>query len=313
VFDETLSPGLLVAFVDYVNKLFQPIQEFSGKLSILQRAASSLEKIFGLLDEDAAIGSGPVALDAPVGHLVLRDLRFAYRDGPAVLDGVDLELRPGEVVALVGRTGSGKSTIGRLLTRAYDGYEGSITLDGVELRELDLAAVRRAIGMVRQDVELFPGDVRFNLALGRDLPDQALRDAIAAAHADVAVDKLGGLEGRVAHHGANLSVGEAQLLSFARTLAHDPPLVILDEATASVDTLTEARIQAATELILARKTVLVIAHRLSTVVGADRIVVLDGGRVLETGSHAELLARGGAYAELFAQQFAPHDEAAAGR
>jgi len=217
---------------------------------------------------------------------------------------VSLELRPGEVVALVGRTGSGKTTIGKLLTRAYDGYTGSITLDGVELSDLTVHDVRGAIGMVRQDVEIFPGDVRFNLDLGHGLDDAVLLEAVDVANAGPAVATLGGLDGRVAHKGSNLSVGEAQLLSFARTIAHDPPLVILDEATASVDTLTEARLQAATEAILARKTVLVIAHRLSTIIGADRIVVLDQGRVLEVGSHQELLDANGSYAELYHQQFA---------
>jgi len=231
-------------------------------------------------------------------------VRFGYGEGKGVLNGVSLEVRPGEVVALVGRTGSGKSTVARLLTRGYDGYQGSITLDGVEISDLDPHDVRRTIGMVRQDVQLFPGDVRFNLALGADLDDAALTEAIALCHAEPAVAKLGGLGGRVAHGGANLSVGEAQLLSFARTMAHDPVVVVLDEATASVDTLTEARIQAATEAVLQRKTVVVIAHRLSTIVNADRIVLLGEGRVLETGSHDELLARDGRYAELFRQQFA---------
>lgn len=304
VLSEPMNPGVLVAFVDYVGKLFTPIQEFSGKLSILQRAASALEKIFGLLDEDAIIPDGRKPLPTVKGHLVLRDVHFAYRDNVQVLHGIDLELRPGEVVALVGRTGSGKTTIGKLLTRAYDGYTGSITLDGVELSDLSTADVRRSIGMVRQDVEMFPGDVRFNLTLGRDLPDDALNAAVEVANAGPAVQTLGGLDGRVAHKGGNVSVGEAQLLSFARTIAQDPPLVILDEATASVDTLTEARIQAATDAVLARKTVLVIAHRLSTIVGSDRIVVLDAGRVIESGTHHELLAADGNYAALYRQQFA---------
>ncbi len=308
VLAEPMNPGVLVAFVDFVGKLFRPIQEFSGKLSILQRAASALEKIFGLLDEKAFIEDGDASLATVEGHLVLKNVQFAYRDGSKVLHGIDLELHAGEVVALVGRTGSGKTTIGKLLTRAYDGYTGSITLDGVELSDLSKAAVRRSIGMVRQDVQLFPGDVRFNLALGADLTDDALMAAVDVANAGPAVEALGGLDGRVAHKGSNLSVGEAQLLSFARTIAHNPPLVILDEATASVDTMTEARIQAATDAILARKTVLVIAHRLSTIVGSDRIVVLDAGRVIEVGSHAELLEADGVYAELYQQQFAEPGE-----
>ncbi|MFT6144658.1 MAG: ATP-binding cassette subfamily B protein [Myxococcota bacterium] len=245
------------------------------------------------------------------GHLVLKDVAFAYRDGVKVLHGIDLELHAGEVVAVVGRTGSGKTTIGKLLTRGYDGYTGSITLDGVELSDLTKLDVRRSIGMVRQDVELFPGDVRFNLALGADITDEDLMAAVEVANAGPAVEALGGLDGRVAHKGSNLSVGEAQLLSFARTIAHNPPLVILDEATASVDTMTEARLQAATDAILARKTVLVIAHRLSTIIGSDRIVVLDAGRVIEVGTHAALLEAQGVYAELYQQQFAEPEEESA--
>ena len=304
ILEGTLTAGLLVAFIDYTNKLFRPIQEFSSKVAILQRAGAALEKIFGLLDHHEQITPGTAPLPAPArGHLRLDHVSFAYNDGPDVLHDVSIEVCPGEVVAVVGRTGSGKSTIARLLTRAYDGYHGSITLDGAELSHLDPTAVRRRIGMVRQDVQIFPGDVRFNVALGADLPDETLLEAIRVCHADAAVEKLGGLQGRIGHAGSNLSVGEAQLLSFARTMAHDPPVVILDEATASVDTLTEARIQAATEAVLERKTVLVVAHRLSTVMHADRIVVLGDGRVLEVGSHAELMQRNGRYAELFRQQF----------
>ncbi len=301
--DGALSAGLLVAFIDYTNKLFRPIQEFSAKVAILQRAGASLEKLFGLLDHHEEITPGTAQLAEARGHLVLSNVSFAYQDGADVLVDVSLEMRPREVVAVVGRTGSGKSTIARLLTRGYDGYRGSIQLDGVELRDLDPAEVRRAIGMVRQDVQLFPGEVRFNLALGAEISDEALMEAVRLCRAEPAVEKLGGLAGRVGHAGSNLSVGEAQLLSFARTMAHDPPIVILDEATASVDTLTEARIQAATDAVLERKTVLVIAHRLSTIMHADRIVLLGGGRVLEVGSHTELLAQNGRYAELFRQQF----------
>ena len=219
-----------------------------------------------------------------------------------------VDVNPGEVVALVGRTGSGKTTIGKLLIRAYGGYRGSITVGGHELRDVDLATVRAQVGMVPQDVQLFPGDVRFNLTLGHPIDDARLLEAIRLVQAEDVVRRLGGLDGRVEHGGRNLSIGEGQLLAFARTMAHDPPMVILDEATASVDSLTEAAIQRATDAILQRKTVLVVAHRLSTIVGADRIVVLDLGRVVEVGNHAALLARGGHYADLFHKQF--EDQAA---
>lgn len=301
--EDALTAGTLVAFIDYTGKLFRPIQEFSSKVAVLQRATAALEKIFGLLDHDESIHRGELDLEQGTGEIRVRGLTFAYGEGPDVLHDVDLDLNPGEVVAVVGRTGSGKSTLAKLLTRTYDDYRGSITLDGVELTDLDPKAVRRTIGMVRQDVQIFPGDVRFNLALGRDLGEEQILEAVRLCHAEPAVDQLGGLGGRVAHEGANLSVGEAQLLSFARTMAHDPPVVILDEATASVDTLTEARIQAATDAVLERKTVLVIAHRLSTIMHSDRILVLSDGRVIEQGSHDELMEADGRYAELFRQQF----------
>lgn len=296
------TAGLLAAFIDYLGRLFTPIREFSGKVAVLQRAAASLEQIFGLLGhaEADAASAGGAPLPGDPTPVILRDVRFGYAAGNDVLNGLDLEIRPGEVVAVVGRTGSGKSTLARLLLKVYTGYRGSIEVGGVELAGLDAADVRRAIGVVAQDVVLFPGDVRFNLALGAALTDEALLDAIRLACAETVVQRLGGLGGLVHHGGSNLSSGEAQLLAFARVLAHDQPMVILDEATAAVDTLTEAAIQRATEVLLARKTVLVIAHRLTTVARADRIAVLSAGRVVESGTHGELLAAGGRYADLVA-------------
>lgn len=311
-FGDAVTAGLLAAFIDYVSKLFQPIREFSAKLAVIQRANSALEKIFGLLDHHETIPDGDVAVPDAAGRIALHGVHFAYGDGPDVLHGVDLRLDPGEVVAVVGRTGSGKTTIGKLLLRAYSGYRGQITLDGHDLDTVRRADVRRTVGMVHQDVQLFPGTVRDNLRLGADLTDEALAEALRLTASTDVVERLGGLDGRVAHGGRNLSVGEAQLLSFARTMAHDAPVVILDEATASVDTLTEQRIQLATNALLKHKTVLVIAHRLSTVVGADRILVMDAGRVIERGSHSELLQAGGAYADLFASQFGATDDAAVG-
>ncbi|MFT4622019.1 MAG: ATP-binding cassette subfamily B multidrug efflux pump [Myxococcota bacterium] len=307
-FDGVITAGLLAAFIDYIGKLFTPIREFSAKLAVIQRASSALEKIFGLLDNPSAITPGTLDPGDRFDSLELRDVSFAYGDGPDVLRGVSISVQPGEVVALVGRTGSGKTTIGKLLIRAYDGYTGSILLNGVELRDARLDRVRQLVGMVHQDVQVYPADVRFNLSLGHALPDATLTAAAKAAHAEQAIDRLGGLDATIGHNGRNLSVGEAQLLSFARTLAHDPPFVILDEATASVDSLTEAKIQHATDHLLQHKTVLVIAHRLSTITHSDRIVVMGGGEVLEQGSHSELLQQAGAYAELFNAQF--DDEAA---
>ena len=310
-FGGLVTAGLVAAFVDYVGRLFRPIQEFSQKVAILQRAGASLEKLVALLDHDEAISPGdPASVPPSVGRIVLDDVSFGYQPGNDVVRGVSFAVDPGEVVALVGRTGSGKSTLAKLLARGYDGYRGSIRLDGVELSSIPPAVVRRRVGQVRQDVQLFPGDVRFNLTLGAPFDDDTLRRAIAGAQADACVAALGGLDGTIAPQGANLSVGEAQLLSFARTMAYDPPIIVLDEATASVDSLTEARLQAATDALMAHKTVIVIAHRLSTIVRADRIVVLDQGRVVEVGRHEALLAARGVYANLYAQQFEGPEAAA---
>ncbi|MEZ4316609.1 MAG: ABC transporter ATP-binding protein [Myxococcota bacterium] len=303
LFGDAITAGLLAAFIEYIGRLFQPIKEFSQKLAVIQRAAAALEKIFGLLDEREQVAFGSTSLTGEVESLELDGVHFAYGDGPDVLKGVSLAIRPGQVVALVGRTGSGKSTVGKLLQRSYQGHRGHIRLNGHEITELDSDTLHRFIGVVQQDVQLFPGTVRFNLTLGADIPDAALEEALALCHAEETVAKLGGLDGRIRHEGANVSVGEGQLLSFARTLAANTPIVVLDEATASVDSLTEARIQSATDAILERRTVLVIAHRLSTIMDADEILVMDAGRVIERGTHAQLMQAGGAYADLFEKQF----------
>lgn len=292
------TAGVLAAFIDSVGRLFTPIRELSGKLTIVQRAASALEKIFGLLDlDDRVPGTSELVAPAP-DQISANDLTFSYRGGPPVLNGVDLELRRGQVVALVGRTGSGKTTVGKLLTKVYGGYSGSFTIDGRELDTLAPAAVRRAIGTVAQDVALFPGSVRFNLSLGRDVDDETLLRAVGLARATSVIERLGGLDAPLVEQA--VSVGEAQLLALARTLVFDAPVILLDEATASIDTLTESAIQDAIADLLVGRTVLVIAHRLSTISRADKILVLAAGRVVESGNHAELLAAGGAYAALVA-------------
>ncbi|MCA9634471.1 MAG: amino acid permease [Myxococcales bacterium] len=307
-----LTLGLLFAFVDYLQRIFVPIREFSGKLATIQRALAALDRIYGLLDQPSEARAAPADADALAGWrggVAVRDLHFRYRDeGPEVLRGISFDIAPGEVVAVVGRTGSGKTSLGRVLTRAYDGYEGSVALltpEGpLEVRGLAPDLLRRHALMVQQDVFLFADDVAFNVALGepalegeRGRIERALETVEAAAF----VRERGGLSFAIGERGRNLSAGEAQLVAFARVAARAPTLLILDEATASVDSMTEHRVQRAIEGLFEGRSVLVIAHRLSTVRRADKILVMSEGRIVEEGDHAALMARGGIYAELYRQ------------
>jgi ATP-binding cassette subfamily B protein len=306
--------GLLFAFIDYLQRVFVPIREFSGKLATIQRAAASLERIYDLLDEPAEARAEPGApdpLQGFAGGVSVKDLRFRYRpDAPEVLRGVSFTIAPGEVVAVVGRTGSGKTSLGRILTRTYDGYTGEVRLatagGAVEVRDVSPDRLRNHVLMVQQDVFLFNDDVAFNVGLGDPAlqADPARVDAaLATVQAGEFVQARGGRSFVVGERGRNLSAGEAQLLAFARVAARAPTLLILDEATASVDSMTEHRVQAAIEELLRGRSVLVIAHRLSTVRKADRILVMQGGEIVEQGPHEALLARGGVYAELYRMGF----------
>lgn len=311
--DGTITLGLLFAFVDYLQRIFIPIREFSGKLATIQRAAASLERIFGLLDEPTEPQPDPDD-DDPLqgwdGGVRVRDLKFRYKDeGPDVLRGLSFDVAAGEVVAVVGRTGSGKSSLGRVLTRTYDGYRGSVKLRRKEGGDIELSSVtprqlRKHALMVQQDVFLFSDDVGYNVSLGEEGlagDDARLQEALQVVQATEVVGQRGGLKFAVGERGGNLSVGEAQLVAFARVAAREPTLLILDEATASVDSLTEQKVQTAIERLLQGRSVLVIAHRLSTVRRADKILVLDKGRIAEMGPHDVLMAKGGIYADLYRQ------------
>ncbi|MCB9549164.1 MAG: ABC transporter ATP-binding protein [Myxococcales bacterium] len=305
--DDALTLGLLVAFIDYINKVFVPIREFSGRIATIQRAIAALEKVLSLAETNERVAPGQVPLPTPAGAVQFEGVRFAYGpDKPAVLQDVSFSVKAGEVVALVGATGSGKTTIGRLLQRRYDGYEGSIRLDGQELRDVRVEDVCHAITVVHQDAHLFEATIAENITLWNPGIDEAsMRTAAERARASRFIDALpDGYDHAITERGGNLSAGQRQLLTIARAMACRSPVVILDEATASVDSLTEKLIDEAMDALFADRTVLVIAHRLSTVAKADRILVLHHGHLVEQGSHEELLARGGRYKLLVETGFA---------
>jgi len=303
--------GTLVAFLEYAQKFFGPIKELGSYYSVMQSAMASSERIFALLDTRPEIVSPehPVRLrpreDRGTGAVVFDDVHFAYAGGREVVSGLSFAIRPGEKVAIVGSTGAGKTTIVRLLIRLYDIQRGSIRIDGVDIREMDLKDLRRRVGVVLQDHFLFSGTVAGNIGLGDPaIPRERIEAAAAAVKADRFIRALpSGFDDAVRERGGNFSVGQKQLLSFARALAFDPPVLVLDEATASVDSQTEMEVQQALRALMKGRTSLVIAHRLSTIRESDRILVLHRGSVKEQGTHDELLSRGGIYRKLHQLQF----------
>lgn len=301
-----LTLGGLVAFLLYAERFFRPISDMSEKYNILQSAMASSERIFNLLDAPIEVPP-PAAPRRPAearGDIRFDGVHFAYQSGEAVLKDVSFHVAPGEKVAIVGATGSGKTTLISLLTRFYDVQQGSIKVDGVDVREWDTAALRREIGVVLQDVFLFAGTVEENLRLGEDMPRERLVAAAKEVHAHAFIERLpGGYGAAVVERGATFSTGEKQLLSFARALAFNPRILVLDEATSSVDTETELLIQDALHRLMQGRTSIVIAHRLSTIQDVDRIVVLHRGQIREYGTHAELLAMNGIYSRLYALQY----------
>jgi ATP-binding cassette subfamily B protein len=307
-----LSLGTLVAFIQYSDRFFRPISDLSEKYTILQSAMASSERIFKLLDTQPAIVSpaNPKASAVQEGRIEFRDVSFSYNQGEQVLRNISFKVNPGEKVAVVGATGAGKTTIISLLSRFYDVQDGEILIDGESIRNLDLQGLRRSIGIVLQDVFLFSGSVAENIRLGnKEISDERLQEAAETVHASQFIQKLKGqFDTEVGERGSSLSVGQKQLLAFARALAYDPKILILDEATSSIDTETELLIRDALEKLLAGRTSIIIAHRLSTIQNADRIIVLHRGRIRETGTHQELLRLKGIYWKLYQLQYKDQPE-----
>ena len=324
VLEDTLTLGSLVAFLLYAQRFFRPISDLSEKFNVLQGAMASSERVFALLDTpveialptasalaswgvrsgDSGGGDAGVAPSGP-GAIAFEHVTFAYVAGEPVLKDVSFRVEPAQRVALVGATGAGKSTIVNLLLRFYDVQQGRITIDGVDIRDLDLRALRAKFGLVLQDVHLFSGDIAGNVRLGNTaISDEAVRRAADAVHAAPFIDRLPHrFATPVAERGATLSVGQKQLLSFARALAFDPQVLVLDEATSSVDTDTERQIRDALKVVMHGRTTIAIAHRLSTIQDMDRILVLHKGQLREAGTHQDLLARRGIYHRLYQLQF----------
>jgi ATP-binding cassette subfamily B protein len=288
--------GTLVAFIEYAGRFFRPVQELSQRYTVMQAAMASAERIFGLLDTPVTLVS-PVAPYRPEsrsrGEIAFENVTFGYGDGQPVLRDVSFRVAPGERLAVVGWTGAGKSTLIRLLARLYDVRSGRILLDGVDVKEYDLGTLRRTIGVVLQDHFLFSGTIAANIGLGDPrIGIEEIRRAAVSVRADRFIDRLpAGYDEAVRERGSNFSVGEKQLLSFARAIAFNPAVLVLDEATASVDPETERHIQAALDTVLSGRTSIVIAHRLATIRNADRILVLHHGKVSELGTHDELMGR----------------------
>ena len=301
-----LTLGTLIAFIQYSQRFFRPIADLAEKYNILQSAMASSERIFALLDTSPTVvpAAMPVSISDPRGEIEFRNVSFAYNDDEWVLRDLSFKVGHGESVAIVGHTGAGKTTITSLLTRFYDIQKGQILLDGVNVREMDLKDLRTRFAVVLQDVFLFSGTIESNIRLGSDIPDDRVVQAARDVNLGPFLESLElGLEHPVNERGTTLSSGQRQLLAFARALAHDPEILILDEATSSVDTETETQIRTAIDRLMQGRTSIIIAHRLSTIQRCDKIIVMHKGSIREVGSHQELLAQRGIYFKLYQLQY----------
>lgn len=307
VVQNVVEAGVIVAFIQYIQRMYHPIRDLAEKYNIMQAAMASSERVFTLLDTAETIKSPewPQSIERVRGEIEFQSVWLSYHPGEPVLKDISFRIRPGEKVALVGATGGGKTSIISALCRFYDIERGAILIDGVDIREWDKQALRRQLGLVLQDVFLFSGDIAENITLGdARVSEASMLEAARRAQIAPFIERLpGGYQDEVQERGSTLSQGQRQLLSFARALAFDPRILILDEATSSVDTETELLIQAALEELLKERTALIIAHRLSTIKSADRILVVHKGEIWEQGSHEELLAQGGLYARLYDLQY----------
>lgn len=303
-----LSVGSIQAMLQYSKKFSQPINQIANQYSTVLTALAGAERIFQMLDSPDEIDEGALEIknEDIKGDIAFENIDFSYVEGERVLRGFDLKVKAGQMIALVGATGSGKTTVVNLLTRFYELDGGRITIDGVDIKDIPKETLRSAIAIVLQDTVLFSDTIANNIRYGKtDASDEELRRAAHTAKADTFIDRLpDGYETVLAESGSNLSQGQRQLLSIARAVLADPRILILDEATSSVDTRTEMQIQGAMVALMKNRTSLIIAHRLSTIRGADVIVVLDKGKIVEAGSHDELLAAGGEYSKLYKNQFA---------
>ena len=297
--------GTLYIFLQYIGSFFEPIQELAEQFSTLQSAIAASEKIFTLLDTEPLIPPDDHALLPEIrGRIEFDHVWFAYQGEDWVLKDVSFTIEPGQRVAFVGATGAGKSSILNLIGRYYDVQKGAIRIDGMDIRDMSREQIRRAIGQVQQDVFIFTGDIRSNIRLrDEEITDAQIEEAAREVNAARFIERLpAGYEERVTERGATFSAGQRQLLSFARTLAYDPTILILDEATANIDTETEQWIQEAVQRLMQGRTTIMVAHRLSTIQHADRIIVMHHGRIRESGTHQELLEQDGIYKKLYLLQ-----------